>query len=290
MKDRNFVKEIEKLKTAVLGYDREEVVLYIKELVDYYEKKNGDAVKELYLEKMRLIAENSGLKSQVSTQEEIYAELAARMDRINQSVEKRGEIDSIQDSELEHYRSNEEALRNMAGEAKEHADAILRHAQESANAIMNNANIEKERVLSEAAIERRKILKEADEKQKEILAEAGRQMDVILVKTREKVEKEQALYYQYRNRLEVLKNGLDNIFAECPPEGDIQNPQKQPTKPEQIPAENVPVDQSPVQQASFQKPQEQPAMQEQSSGDSGQIQTGDLEEIQIEEINLQEQP
>lgn len=144
MKDRNFVKEIEKLKTAVLGYDREEVVLYIKELVDYYEKKNADAVKELYLEKMRLTTENSGLKSQVSTQEKIYAELAARMDRINQSVEKR---------------------------------------EESARAIVNNANIEKERIL----------------------AEAGRQMDVILVKTREKVEKERALYYQYRDRLEILK-------------------------------------------------------------------------------------
>ena len=170
MKDRNFVKEIEKLKTAVLGYDREEVVLYIKELVDYYEKKNADAVKELYLEKMRLTTENSGLKSQVSTQKEIYAELAARMDRINQSVEKR---------------------------------------EESARAIVNNANIEKERIL----------------------AEAGRQMDVILVKTREKVEKEQALYYQYRDRLQVLKNGLDNIFAECPPEKNIPNPQKQPEQP-----------------------------------------------------------
>lgn len=192
MKDRNFVKEIEKLKTAVLGYDREEVVLYIKELVDYYEKKNADAVKELYLEKMRLTTENSGLKSQVSTQKEIYAELAARMDRINQSVEKR---------------------------------------EESARAIVNNANIEKERILSDAGLERRKILQEADEKQKEILAEAGRQMDVILVKTREKVEKEQALYYQYRNRLQVLKNGLDNIFAECPPEKNIPNPQKQPEQP-----------------------------------------------------------
>ena len=233
MKDRNFVKEIEKLKTAVLGYDREEVVLYIKELVDYYEKKNEDAVKELYLEKMRLTTENSGLRSQVSTQEKIYAELAARMDRINQSVEKR---------------------------------------EESAREIVNNANIEKERILSDAGLERRKILKEADEKQKEILAEAGRQMDVILVKTREKVEKEQALYYQYRNRLQVLKNGLDNIFAECPPEKNIPNPQKQPEQP--VMQEN---------QASAEQ-------QEQSSGDSGQIQTGDMEEIQIEEINLQEQP
>lgn len=233
MKDRNFVKEIEKLKTAVLGYDREEVVLYIKELVDYYEKKNADAVKELYLEKMRLTTENSGLKSQVPTQEKIYAELAARMDRINQSVEKR---------------------------------------EESARAIVNNANIEKERILSDAGLERRKILKEADEKQKEILAEAGRQMDVILVKTREKVEKEQALYYQYRNRLQVLKNGLDNIFAECPPEKNIPNPQKQPEQPV------------------MQEKQASAEQQEQSSGDSGQIQTGDMEEIQIEEINLQEQP
>ena len=211
MKDRNFVKEIEKLKTAVLGYDREEVVLYIKELVDYYEKKNADAVKELYLEKMRLTTENSGLKSQVSTLEEIYAELAARMDRINQSVEKR---------------------------------------EESARAIVNNANIEKERIL----------------------AEAGRQMDVILVKTREKVEKERALYYQYRDRLEILKNGLDNIFAECPPEENIPNPQKQPEQPV------------------MQEKQASAEQQEQSSGDSGQIQTGDMEEIQIEEINLQEQP
>ena len=149
-------------------------------------------MKELYLEKMRLTTENSGLKSQVSTQEKIYAELAARMDRINQSVEKR---------------------------------------EESARAIVNNANIEKERILSDAGLERRKILQEADEKQKEILAETGRQMDVILVKTREKVEKEQALYYQYRNRLQVLKNGLDNIFAECPPEENIPNPQKQPEQP-----------------------------------------------------------
>ena len=233
MKDRNFVKEIEKLRTAVLGYDREEVVLYIKELVDYYEKKNADAVKELYLEKMRLTTENSGLKSQVSTQEEIYAELAARMDRINQSVEKR---------------------------------------EESARAIVNNANIEKERILSDAGLERRKILQEADEKQKEILAEAGRQMDVILVKTREKVEKEQALYYQYRNRLQVLKNGLDNIFAECSPEKNIPNPQKQPEQPV------------------MQEKQASAEQQEQSSGDSGQIQTDDMEEIQIEEINLQEQP
>ena len=71
MKDRNFVKEIEKLRTAVLGYDREEVVLYIRELVEYYGQKNGEAVRELYLEKMQLAAENAGLRAQIPTQEKM---------------------------------------------------------------------------------------------------------------------------------------------------------------------------------------------------------------------------
>mgnify|MGYP004568512487 CR=1 FL=1 len=71
MKDRNFVKEIEKLRTAVLGYDREEVVLYIRELVEYYGQKNEEAVRELYLEKMQLAAENAGLRAQIPTQEKM---------------------------------------------------------------------------------------------------------------------------------------------------------------------------------------------------------------------------
>ena len=203
MKDRNFVKEIEKLKTAVLGYDREEVVLYIKELVDYYEKKNADAVKELYLEKMRLTTENSGLKSQVSTQEEIYAELAARMDRINQSVETITEAD-------------QKAVETIT-EADQKAGETLTEAERKAG----------------------EILAEAGRQAEEILAEAGRQMDVILTKTREKVEKEQALYHQYRSRLEALKNGLDCIFAECPPEEDTRDLHGKPQRPGQIQADGL---------------------------------------------------
>ena len=82
MKDRNFVKEIEKLRTAVLGYDREEVVLYIRELVEYYGQKNGEAVRELYLEKMQLAAENAGLRAQIPTQEKLYAEAEGKAEEI----------------------------------------------------------------------------------------------------------------------------------------------------------------------------------------------------------------
>lgn len=60
---------------------------------------------------------------------------------------------------------------------------------------------------------------------------------VILTKTREKVEKQQALYHQYRSRLEALKNGLDCIFAECPPEENTRDLHGKPQRPGQIQAD-----------------------------------------------------
>ena len=206
MKDRNFVKEIEKLRTAVLGYDREEVVLYIRELVEYYGQKNEEAVRELYLEKMQLAAENAGLRAQIPTQEKLYAEAEGKAEEI------------------------------LSG-AKETAATILDHAGAEKERMLKKAGEAGKRILAEAERKAGEILAEAGRQSEEILAEAGRQMDVILTKTREKVEKQQALYHQYRSRLEALKNGLDCIFAECPPEEDTRDLHGKPQKPGQIQAD-----------------------------------------------------
>ena len=97
---------------------------------------------------------------------------------------------------------------------------MLKEAEEAGKQILAEADRKAGETLTEAERKAGEILAEAGRQSEEILAEAGRQMDVILTKTREKVEKEQALYHQYRSRLEALKNGLDCIFAECPPEED----------------------------------------------------------------------
>lgn len=206
MKDRNFVKEIEKLRTAVLGYDREEVVLYIRELVEYYGQKNGEAVRELYLEKMQLAAENAGLRAQIPTQEKLYAEAEGKAEEI-------------------------------LGGAKETAATILDHAGTEKERMLREAGEAEKRILAEADRKAGETLAEAERKAGETLAEAGRQMDVILTKTREKVEKEQALYHQYRSRLESLKKGLDCIFSECPPEEDTRDLHGKPQRPGQIQAD-----------------------------------------------------
>lgn len=208
MKDRNFVKEIEKLRTAVLGYDREEVVLYIRELVEYYGQKNEETVRELYLEKMQLVAENAGLRAQIPTQEKLCAEAEGKAEKI-------------------------------LGGAKENAKAILDHAGAKKERMLKEAGEAEKRILAEADRKAGETIAEADRKAGEILAETGRQMDVILTKTREKVEKQQALYHQYRSRLEALKNGLDCIFAGCPPEEDTRDLHGKPQRPGQIQADGL---------------------------------------------------
>ena len=228
MKDRNFVKEIEKLRTAVLGYDREEVVLYIRELVEYYGQKNEEAVRELYLEKMQLAAENAGLRAQIPTQEKLYAEAEGKAEEILGGAKETAE------SILDHAGTKKE---RMLKEAEEAGKQILAEADRKAGETLAEADRKAGETLTEAERKAGEILAEARRQSEEILAEAGRQMDVILTKTREKVEKQQALYNQYRSRLEALKNGLDCIFAGCPPEEDTRDLHGKPQRPGQIQAD-----------------------------------------------------
>ena len=228
MKDRNFVKEIEKLRTAVLGYDREEVVLYIRELVEYYGQKNEEAVRELYLEKMQLAAENAGLRAQIPTQEKLYAEAEGKAEEIL------GGAKETAATILDHAGTEKE---RMLKEAEEAGKQILAEADRKAGETLAEADRKAGETLTEAERKAGEILAEARRQSEEILAEAGRQMDVILTKTREKVEKQQALYHQYRSRLEALKNGLDCIFAGCPPEEDTRDLHGKPQRPGQIQAD-----------------------------------------------------
>ena len=228
MKDRNFVKEIEKLRTAVLGYAREEVVLYIRELVEYYGQKNGEAVRELYLEKMQLAAENSGLRAQIPTQEKLYAEAEGKAEEIL------GGAKETAATILDHAGTEKERMLRETGEAEKR---ILAEADRKAGETLAEADRKAGETLTEAERKAGEILTEAGRQAEEILAEAGRQMDVILTKTREKVEKQQALYHQYRSRLEALKNGLDCIFAGCPPEEDTRDLHGKPQRPGQIQAD-----------------------------------------------------
>ena len=208
----------------------EEVVLYIRELVEYYGQKNEEAVRELYLEKMQLAAENAGLRAQIPTQEKLYAEAEGKAEEIL------GGAKETAATILDHAGTEKERMLKEAGEAEKR---ILAEADRKAGETLAEADRKAGETLTEAERKAGEILAEAGRQAEEILAEAGRQMDVILTKTREKVEKQQALYHQYRSRLEALKKGLDCIFAGCPPEEDTRDLHGKPQRPGQIQADGL---------------------------------------------------
>ena len=169
MKDRNFVKEIEKLRTAVLGYDREEVVLYIRELVEYYGQKNEEAVRELYLEKMQLAAENAGLRAQIPTQEKLYAEAEGKAEEIL------GGAKETAATILDHAGAEKE---RMLKEAEEAGKKILAEADQKAVETITEADQKAVETITEADQKAGETLTEAERKAGEILAEAdGRHPD-----------------------------------------------------------------------------------------------------------------
>ena len=196
--------------------------------MEYYGQKNEEAVRELYLEKMQLAAENAGLRAQIPTQEKLYAEAEGKAEEIL------GGAKETAATILDHAGTEKERMLKEAGEAEKR---ILAEADQKAVETITEADQKAGETLTEAERKAGEILAEAGRQAEEILAEAGRQMDVILTKTREKVEKEQALYHQYRSRLESLKKGLDCIFSECPPEEDTRDPQGKPQRPGQIQAD-----------------------------------------------------
>ena len=170
MKDRNFVKEIEKLRTAVLGYDREEVVLYIRELVEYYGQKNEEAVRELYLEKMQLAAEIAGLRAQIPTQEKLYAEAEGKAEEIL------GGAKETAATILDHAGTEKERMLKEAGEAEKR---ILAEADRKAGETLAEADQKAVETITEADQKAGETLTEAERKAGEILAEAGRQAEAL---------------------------------------------------------------------------------------------------------------
>ena len=58
---RNYVEELENLKTAFLGYDKEAVLDYIQILLDALEEEQQQAVREISKQNLALTAENAAL-------------------------------------------------------------------------------------------------------------------------------------------------------------------------------------------------------------------------------------
>ena len=203
-RERNYVTEIEELKTSLMGYDREAVIAYIKTLVEKFDEEKEAAVKEMAENNLTLAAENAAMKSEIQTRKQVYEELVKRVDQLglamDTSMNKIGSYADESAKTLEDYRRREQELSLKEQQAEQKRETILSTAKEEA-----------ERIKAAAEAEIKQMLAEAESRRADLLQKAQAESDAILAKGRRGVQKQQELYGMYWNHLREFSENLQGI-------------------------------------------------------------------------------
>ena len=222
---RNYVEELENLKTAFLGYDKEAVLTYIQSLFDALEEEQ-QAFQNAEAEKQRaLAAENASLQSELQTRKQVYEELVKRVDQLNlsmdASMDKMGSYAKESANALEVYRRREQELLNKEREAGARAEQLLQRAAEEAAQIKQEAEAQMQKAAEEAARIQDEAARAAEhcrikarEEGAQMLRRTQTRIEEILQEAKERADKEKASYVYYRQCLRNYCDHLETYLAE----------------------------------------------------------------------------
>ena len=204
---RNYVEELENLKTAFIGYDKEAVLDYIQSLFDALEEEQQQAVSEISKRNLALAAENAAMKSEIQTRKQVYEELVKRVDQLNlsmdASMDKMGNYAKESAHALEAYRRREQEILTKEREAEDQRKQLLQRAAEEAAQIKQEAA---------RAAEHCRI--KAREEGQQMLHRTQTRIEAILKEAKERADKEKASYAYYRQCLRNYCEHLEAYLAE----------------------------------------------------------------------------
>ena len=203
---RNYVEELENLKTAFIGYDKEAVLTYIQILLDTLEEEQQQAVREISKQNLALAAENAALQSELQTRKLVYEELVKRVDQLNlsmdASMDKMGSYARESADALEAYRRREQEIAVKEQEASAQREAILREANAEAARIKAAAAAEAETILAEAKASKQRVLKETETR-----------IDAILKKAETKTQKERGAVHVLQTMPQRVLRTSAGVFS-----------------------------------------------------------------------------
>lgn len=194
---------MEELKTSFMGYDKEAVLLYIKELIGQLEEENEARQKELYLEKTQLSAENRRLQEEQATQQKIYAQLSERIEQMAGAMEKSEGYARERDKALARFQTREKELLELEETAKDKAQEILREAETQGKELLEKAQGQSKKILEGAAASKEQILLKAQE-----------QVEEFIFQAREETRRQKELYEWYRGQLRNYQESLAALLEQ----------------------------------------------------------------------------
>lgn len=173
---RDFIKELDEIKTAFRGYDREEMMIYIRELLKFCEEEKKKDMEKLIAQTGELRTELDGAKEREASVKAQYDALLGKFEKLSEAMSENARHSEERDAKLDEFNRKKEELDHLLAQTKEKAEAekeaLLKETEKTCSDRLKKAGTEAERILSEAGAERQRILAETEAEKKRIMDEA----------------------------------------------------------------------------------------------------------------------
>lgn len=173
---RDFIKELDEIKTAFRGYDREEMMIYIRELLKFCEEEKKKDMEKLIAQTGELRTELDGAKEREASVKAQYDALLGKFEMLSEAMSENARHSEERDAKLDEFNRKKEELDRLLAQTKEKAEAekeaLLKETEKTCSDRLQKAGIEAERILSEAGAERGRILAETEAEKNRIMDEA----------------------------------------------------------------------------------------------------------------------
>lgn len=127
----NSIQSIEDIKTSIMGYDKELVLEYVRNLLKQMEEEKKAELKDHTEREKRLEVEKEKLESQVMVFRENHEELRRQLEDMTRAWEKNAQYSARRDEMLHEYQKKEAEIAEMLEQASKDAQAVIQEAEET---------------------------------------------------------------------------------------------------------------------------------------------------------------
>lgn len=199
----DFVKDLDELKISFRGYDKEEVMIYIKELLQHCEKEKKKEMEKLLDQNRQLQEDLKEARNQKVAMKEQYDALLQRFEKISDVMSENTKYTAERDAKLDEFQRKQDMIETLVEQARKDAEK------------------EKELVLSDTKKECSRMLEEADKKKEQIIANANdfqtkmaEKADSYVQLAKERAEKENL---KVRRETEYMRRELEELAKRLEP-------------------------------------------------------------------------
>lgn len=201
----DIAKELDELKTSIMGFDKVAVHNFIKEILQECEQDKASSMAELVRQNQTLQTELKESKEHLQDLKEQNRELLKNMSSMTEAVGKGTEYTRERDRELDEYKKKEkdieELLEKTRQEAQVEHDRILEEVVARKNSLLADVEAEKAELLSGARAEAQELVRKAREEADRLQQEAETSYQELLERS-----------VRVRKYLDEMKNRMMLLF------------------------------------------------------------------------------